>query len=230
MSRGRGGTAISMQFLLLGAHGHARMRAPRQGRARTRREPTAAITMTLKINSQSATSARGGESPPFRFAPTFIIDLVFSLCYVVLFIRAWARASDGAGVGVGAGCFAILLALCYAGKVYIIGFLNQRGGDARTYVISSDLVTTGLYAYSRNPTYLLTLVQCCVWSGLLLFLQAFAPFAPIVFTATMLLPVAFFLITDLWIIKREDAALRAAHPQQFDAYSARVGRWFGRLR
>lgn len=186
--------------------------------------------MTLKTNSQSAASAGDGESPPFRFAPTFIIDLIFSLCYVVLFMCAWARASDGAAVGVGAGCFAIPLALCYAGKVYIIGFLNQRGGDARTYVISSDLVTTGLYAYSRNPTYLLTLVQCCVWSGLLAFLQAFAPFEPIVFAATLLLPVAFFLITDLWIIKREDAALRAAHPQQFDAYSARVGRWFGRPR
>jgi protein-S-isoprenylcysteine O-methyltransferase Ste14 len=207
-----------MQFLPLDAH----------DRPRTRREPTAAMTMTFKTESQNATSAP--ESPPFRFAPTFIIDFIFSLTYVVLFMRAWARASDGLAVGMGAGCFAILLALCYAGKVYIIGFLNQRGGDARTYVISSDLVTTGLYAYSRNPTYLLTLVQCCVWSGLLVFLQFFAPFEPIVFAVTMLLPVAFFLITDLWIIRREDAALRAAHPQEFGAYSARVGRWFGARR
>lgn len=184
--------------------------------------------MTLKTDIQNAASAP--ESPPFRFAPTFIIDLIFSLFYVVLFMRAWARASDGLAVGVGAGCFGVLLALCYAGKVFIIGTLNQRGGDARTYVISSDLVTTGLYAYSRNPTYLLTLVQCGVWSALLVFLQVFAPFEPIVFAVTLLAPLAFFLITDLWIIRREDAALRVAHPQEFDAYSARVGRWFGAKR
>src|SRR5581483_7306229 len=167
---------------------------------------------------------------PFRFAPTFILDLFFSIAYVGLFLRAWARAAGGPEIGLGGACFAVLLVLCYAGKVAIIGFLNRRGGDARNYVISSGLVTTGLYAYSRNPTYLLTLVQCGVWSGLLLFLQAFAPFEPLVLAATLLLPVAFFLIHDLWIIRREDAALRAAHPQEFDAYCAKVGRWIGAKR
>jgi protein-S-isoprenylcysteine O-methyltransferase Ste14 len=182
--------------------------------------------MTLKAESDSATSGR----EPFHFAPTFIIDLIFSVIYVVLFVRAWTRATGGSEIGLGAGCFAVLLVLCYAGKVVIIGFLNQSGGDARNYVISSGLVTTGLYAYSRNPTYLLTLVQCCVWSGLLLFLQVFAPFEPLVLAATLLLPVAFFLIHDWWIIRREDAALRAAHREEFDAYCAKVGRWFGAKR
>lgn len=190
--------------------------------------------MTVKADFRAAPAvgedAASQETAPFRFAPTFIIDLVFSLAYVILFVRVWARASHTLPVGAVAACFGVALALCYAGKVYIIGFLNQRGGDARTYVISSDLVTTGLYAFSRNPTYLLTFVQCLVWSALLAFLQAFAPFAPLVFASTMLLPVAFFLVTDLWIITREDTALRAAHPEEFDAYCARVGRWFGRKR
>ena len=97
---------------------------------------------------------------PFRFAPTFKIDLVFSLVYVALFVWTWAHGGHRLWHCAVAGLFGFLLVLCYAGKVAIIGFLNQRGGDARTYVISSGLVTTGLYAYSRNPTYLLTLVQC----------------------------------------------------------------------
>jgi len=190
------------------------------------------MTLSPHLRPSSLPVGADGQAAParFRFAPTFIIDLIFSLAYVALFAREWARARHGLPVAVGAGCFAIALALCYAGKVAIIGFLNQRGGDARTYVISSGLVTTGLYAYSRNPTYLLTLVQCCLWSALLAFLQVFAPFAPLDCVATALLPAAFFLITDSWIIAREDSALRAAHPDQFDAYCARVGRWFGRKR
>jgi steroid 5-alpha reductase family enzyme len=192
------------------------------------------MTMALDTQFQSASPAREGQSAtadaPFRFAPTFIIDLLFSLAYVALFVWAWPRASHEWRVCAIAGGFAAPLALCYAGKVAIIGFLNKRGGDARAYVISSGLVTTGLYAYSRNPTYLLTFVQCLLWSALLAFLQAFGPLEPLVLAATILLPVAFFLITDLWIIAREDAALRAAHPQEFDAYGASVGRWFGRKR
>jgi len=118
--------------------------------------------------------------------------------------------------------------LCYAGKVYIIASLNQGGGDARTYVISSELVTTGLYAFSRNPTYLLTLIQYVLWSALLIFLQLFAPFEPVVLALSIGLPALFFVITDRVIITREDAALSAAHPEAFAAYSKTVGRWFGR--
>ncbi|MGD0721583.1 MAG: hypothetical protein ABR970_11135 [Roseiarcus sp.] len=190
----------------------------------------------MTLNTESPEGTPAGEpaaapaAEPFQFAPTFKLDLLFSLAYVVLFIRLWALVEHGAGVCAGAVGFGILLAACYAGKVYIIGFLDQRGGDARTYVISSDLVTTGLYAYSRNPTYLLTFVQTLVWSAFLLFLQAVSAFDPIDLAAAFLLPAAFYLIHDLWIIRREDAALRAAHPEAFDAYAATVGRWFGRSR
>ena len=121
------------------------------------------------------------------------------------------------------------IALCYFGKVFIIGFLNRRGGDARAYVISSGLVTTGLYAYSRNPTYLMTLVQYILWTALLVFLQAFAPIHPVVFALSLLLPVAFFVVMDR-VIDREDAALGARHPEAFAAYANDVRRWFGRKR
>jgi protein-S-isoprenylcysteine O-methyltransferase Ste14 len=182
--------------------------------------------MTLKTDFRETPA---GKPAPFRFAPTFKIDLVFSLAYVFLFIQLWARAEITIVTGVGAGLFGLLLTLCYAGKVYIIASLNEGGGDARTYVISSDLVTTGLYAFSRNPTYLLTLIQCVLWSALLIFLQLFAPFEPLVLAISIVLPALFFAITER-VITREDAALSAAHPEAFAAYSKQVGRWFGRGR
>jgi protein-S-isoprenylcysteine O-methyltransferase Ste14 len=180
--------------------------------------------------SSTGQDDKANERASFHFAPTFKIDLVFSLIYVTLFIRTWAYCDHTALVCAIASLFGFLLALCYAGKVAVIASLNKGGGDARTYVISSGLVTTGLYAYSRNPTYLLTLVQCVIWSAMLVFLQAFAPFEILIFALSLLLPVAFFLLHDLVIISREDAALSAAHPEAFDAYSKSVGRWFGRKR
>ncbi|WP_158816537.1 isoprenylcysteine carboxylmethyltransferase family protein [Methylocapsa sp. S129] len=185
--------------------------------------------MTLGMGFHEAPAVRrGDEAPaPFRFAPTFKIDLVFSLAYVVLFVLTWARCAHTPWVCAIAGLFGFLLACCYAGKVAIIGLLNKGGGDARTYVISSGLVTTGLYAFSRNPTYLLTLIQCVVWSALLVFLQIDASFEPVVLALAILLPFAFFFLTDIVIIKREDSALSAAHPEAFAAYSKSVGRWFG---
>lgn len=186
--------------------------------------------MMLDTDCQDRREAREpSDAAPFRFAPTFVIDLIFSSAYAILFIQLWAHVTLTISACAIAGGIEYALALCYVGKVLIIASLNQRGGDARTYVISSGLVTHGLYAYSRNPTYLLTLIQCGVWSTLLGFLQAFAPFEPLLVALSILLPILFFLVTDR-VITREDAALRAAHPQAFDDYSKKVGRWLGRKR
>jgi protein-S-isoprenylcysteine O-methyltransferase Ste14 len=190
------------------------------------------MTMTFNKKIQQPAPGVGGATrrPAFRFAPTFVIDLIFSSSYVILFAGVWARAALTVVDVAIAGVFGLALVLCYVGKVMIISFLADRGGDARTYVISSDLVTTGLYAYSRNPTYLVTLIQCLVWSALLLFLESRAPVEPIILALTVALPALFFLITDRVIITREDAALRTVHPEAFDAYAESVGRWFGRKR
>lgn len=189
--------------------------------------------MTLNTGYQEPTPARGADEPdkkaPFRFAPTFKIDLVFSVLYAVLFIRLWWRLDHTTLVCWIAASFGFALALCYAGKVYTIETLARRGGDARHYVVSSGLVTTGLYAFSRNPTYFVTLVQCVLWSAMLVVLQMFAPLEPLAFIVSILAPAFFFVVMDR-VIDREDGALRAAHPEAFDAYAKSVGRWFGRKR
>jgi protein-S-isoprenylcysteine O-methyltransferase Ste14 len=192
--------------------------------------------MTIDTPSYDAPSdLRRGETngsfgtAPFRFAPTFVIDLVFSWVYVVLFLRTWTGADHRPWVCAIAGFFGLLLVFCYAGKVAIIGYFNRCGGDARTYVISSRLVTTGPYAFSRNPVYLQTLIQCVVWTALIAFLQYFAPCASPVFAFSILLPFAFFLVTDI-CIRREEIALKAMHASAFAAYAKSVNRWFGRKR
>jgi protein-S-isoprenylcysteine O-methyltransferase Ste14 len=189
------------------------------------------MTLNTEIQKAPAFGAPGqaSETAPFRLAPTFIIDFLTSACYLPLFAFSWARAPHSGMICAIAELLGFAIALCYFGKVFIIGFLNRKGGDARDYVISSDLVTTGLYAYSRNPTYALTLVQYLLWTALLVFLQAFAPICPIVLALSLLLPALFFVAMDR-VIDREDAALSAKHPEVFAAYEKEVGRWFGRKR
>src|ERR1700736_6303416 len=101
--------------------------------------------MTLNTGFHQASAASGAdEAPgaaPFRFAPTFIIDFITSSFYVPLFALSWLRAPHSAVISAIAGLLGLAVAFCYFGKVFIIGFLNKRGGDARDYVISADLVT-----------------------------------------------------------------------------------------
>jgi protein-S-isoprenylcysteine O-methyltransferase Ste14 len=189
--------------------------------------------MTAETNSDPAIADPQGrpsdKAAPFRFAPTFKIDLVFSALYAGLFIHLWGRLDHTVLVCSIAATFGFALALCYAGKVYIIESLSRRGGDARHYVVSSGLVTDGLYAYSRNPTYFVTLVQCALWTAMLVALQMFAPIEPLPLVAAMIAPALFYVVMDR-VIDREDAALSAAHPEAFAAYATEVGRWFGRKR
>jgi protein-S-isoprenylcysteine O-methyltransferase Ste14 len=192
--------------------------------------------MTLETGSYEApTDRRRAETKgnvrtaPFHFAPTFVIDLIFSCVYVVLFVRTWTSGDHSPWVCAIVGFCGLLLAFCYAGKVAIIRYFNRCGGDARTYVISSCLVTTGPYAFSRNPVYLQTLIQCVTWSALVSFLQFFAPCVSAIFALSILLPFAFFFVTDI-CIRREESALKALCAKAFAVYARSVNRWLGRKR
>jgi protein-S-isoprenylcysteine O-methyltransferase Ste14 len=175
--------------------------------------------------------ARDASSSPnkFKFAPTFVIDLAISLASIAAIAPAW-KTSLGLGPWVALPTIFLGLAIlaCYAGKIIVISHLDRRGGDARAYVPSSALVTDGPYAYSRHPTYLVTMAQFLLWSALAFYLQLFLPWRPIMLAAALGLPLAFFLINHIVVMPAEEAMLRRLHPQEFDAYVGRVGRWFGR--
>lgn len=165
-------------------------------------------------------------------------DLQFSNIFYVEFFAAAAYAgatiyllrSAEATLTAAIACSALVtfFALLHVAKIYSIVELEQRGGDAREFVGSERLVTTGVYAYSRNPVYLISIVQSLVWSILLIFLSATHPHAWIGYALAPTLLYAHYWGIDRLIIPFEEEALRHKHPQEFAAYCTRVRRWLGR--
>jgi protein-S-isoprenylcysteine O-methyltransferase Ste14 len=172
------------------------------------------------------------SEPPKRFklAPTFVIDLAFSALAVAGVGPVWRAMLSQAPVPAIPPTL-ILLALllgCYFGKTRTVGWLDKSGGDARAYVKSGALVTSGPYAWSRHPTYALALAQFLIWSALGVYVQAFEPFSVLLWVAVVGAPLGFFLVNDRVVMPAEEAMLRRLHGEAFDAYAARVNRWFGR--
>ena len=60
------------------------------------------------------------------------------------------------------------------------------------------------------------------------YVQMFQPFSAMLWVAVVGAPLGFFLINDLVVMPTEEAMLSRLHGEAFDAYAARVNRWFGR--
>lgn len=109
------------------------------------------------------------------------------------------------------------IVLAMAGLALIsMATLRMRMGRTTLdpYGKPDHLVTSGVFAISRNPIYLGNA-----------FLLAGASLA---FAAPLALPVvvlAFVLVINRRFIPREEANLRAAFPQEFPAYAMSVRRW-----
>ena len=75
------------------------------------------------------------------------------------------------------------------------------------------LVTTGLYAFTRNPMYLglvIAALGVALWFG-----------RPLMYLA----PILVFLIANFVFAPYEEAKMRRQFGEAFDAYAARVRRW-----
>ena len=187
------------------------------------------MSATLKSSLFDEPDAVDASTPPkrFKFAATFVIDLSASLFSSPLCCRAGrrfrSRSDHGADLLLG-----VLILVSYAGKVLVIAYLDKHGGDARTYVKSSALVTDGPYAWSRNPTYALAMLQFLLWAALAFYLLALGPWRWTLAAAAIGVPALFFFVNDRIVMPTEEAMLRNLHPKEYDAYAARVRRWFGR--
>jgi protein-S-isoprenylcysteine O-methyltransferase Ste14 len=164
----------------------------------------------------------------FKFAPTFIIDLAFTAAYLAVVMPNWMAAARYGVFVSPTFVIAALFSVCYVGKILVVRHLDRKGGDARAYVKSEELVADGPFAYSRHPTYTLAFVQFLLWSALALYLQAFEPWRPLMTGAAIALPIAFFLLNDWIVMPSEEAMLAELHPGAYPAYAAHVRRWFGR--
>jgi len=188
------------------------------------------MSVTLKSSLFDEPNAADPSAPPkrFKFAATFVIDLLASLAFVAAVLPPWAADFDRGLIMAPTFLIGVLILMSYAGKVLVIAHLDKHGGDARTYVKSSALVTDGPYAWSRNPTYALAMLQFLLWAALAFYLLALGPWRWTLAIAAIGLPALFFLVNDRIVMPTEEAMLRKLHPEEYDAYAARVRRWFGR--
>ncbi|MEP4487069.1 MAG: isoprenylcysteine carboxylmethyltransferase family protein [Halioglobus sp.] len=107
----------------------------------------------------------------------------------------------------------ILLVIGLALLVLAGGLFKQADTDLIPFKNVTALVTTGVYAYTRNPMYLgmaLVLLGCAVTVGA----SSALAIAPI-----------FMVIIELRYIRPEEDMLRGLFPEEFPAYCARVRRW-----
>lgn len=128
--------------------------------------------------------------------------------------RGLAAASDAAGVSglllLGAGSAVLLWC--------VVAFHRRGRGTLAPWSPPQRLVTSGLYAYSRNPMYL----------GVLLVLAGWTLFARSPLLAAYGLVVA--LAFHLRVVFAEEPALERAFGDEWRSYRACTPRWLGRPR
>ncbi len=99
----------------------------------------------------------------------------------------------------------------------LMGLAALEMRRARTTIVPhrepDALVTTGVFARSRNPIYL---GDTCLLTGLILFWKAWP--------SLVLVPLFMWLVTDRFI-RPEEARLRAAFGARFDQWARRTRRW-----
>jgi protein-S-isoprenylcysteine O-methyltransferase Ste14 len=121
-------------------------------------------------------------------------------------LDAWLDA-----VGIAVALAGQVLRIATIGYAYII-----RGGRNKQ-VYAEELVTRGLFEHCRNPLYVGNIL---ILLGLLLVWNSVAGYV---------VGVPFFLLGYVAIVAAEEAFLRRKFGPQYDAYRARVPRWFIRF-
>jgi protein-S-isoprenylcysteine O-methyltransferase Ste14 len=90
---------------------------------------------------------------------------------------------------------------------------DKLGANFHPFEDPADLVTGGLFRYSRNPMYLgITIFLSGTW----VLLGALSP---------LVIAGGFFLVADRWYIANEERRLRHVFGQAYEDYQARTGRW-----
>jgi protein-S-isoprenylcysteine O-methyltransferase Ste14 len=109
---------------------------------------------------------------------------------------------------------ALLLAVGVLIPGYAISQFRSAGTEVSpTSKTNAKLVTTGAYAFTRNPMYtgvIIASLGAALWFG-----------RPLMF----LTPAIIFAITNFVLIPFEEAKMRRQFGAEFDAYANRVRRW-----
>jgi protein-S-isoprenylcysteine O-methyltransferase Ste14 len=147
-----------------------------------------------------------------RLLPPVLFVLLLAL------VGALALLRPGLGGAIHAGGWPVVAAvvLALAGLFLLIGARVQfvrSDSEIMTFAAPRNLVTTGLFARSRNPMYL----------GFTLLLLAAAMAANLWFA--LLAPLLFLLVAALWYVPAEERAARAVFGEAYASYAERTRRW-----
>jgi protein-S-isoprenylcysteine O-methyltransferase Ste14 len=161
-----------------------------------------------------------------EFSPSFISDCAVSFAYVLVTAFLYVTSSRTAPTTEAMIFIAVIVLEAQATKVALMFSLDRRGGDAGSGQ-SHALVTDGLYSFTRNPAYLITIVQNMLWSLLLLLTILGGRTSVIAVFVIVALPLVHFFVLDRLVIRQEEVNLARWHPAAYAAYTANVNRWIG---
>ena len=161
-----------------------------------------------------------------EFSPSFISDCAISFAYVLVTAFLYVASAHTAPTTEAVIFISVIVLEAQATKVALMFSLNRRGGDAGAGQ-SHALVRDGLYGFSRNPAYLITIVQNILWSLLLLLTIVGSGADMISLAVIVALPVVHFFVLDRLVIRQEERNLARWHPAAYAAYAASVSRWIG---
>lgn len=116
------------------------------------------------------------------------------------------------------GWLMMALAPIVPGAAFIQFWRAHTTANPHTPEAATSLVTSGVYAWTRNPMYLGLSILLAGWA---IELGTLSPLAG---------PVLFVLIIRFAQLEPEERALRRRFPAEYEAYCRSVHRWIGRRR
>lgn len=142
------------------------------------------------------------------YPPVWMVIGLASIFFLQARFPGWSFVGFPAQMLGGAFIVAGLGLLVHAG-----GLFHQAKTDLVPFKNVTALVTTGIYAYSRNPMYL----------GMALVLLGTA--ITVGSTTALLVPVVFVAIITVRFVRPEERMLQTLFPDEFPDYCRRVRRW-----
>lgn len=137
--------------------------------------------------------------------------MLVGLILMILLHRYWPIAAFGVPPWTWLGAIPIIAGVALA----VAGFrgLRKAGTTVNPLGQPTNLVTGGVYKYSRNPIYLgLTLILAGAW----LIMGTVSGIAAVIL---------FVVAVDRLHIRREESVLKEKFGREFEEYCSRTGRW-----
>ena len=142
-------------------------------------------------------------APPVIYGVALLIGIVVDVVYPLPTIPAYLQL----GIGIAIVTTGVLLIRSSMTSI------DRAGTTYDPYSVSTALVTTGIYRYTRNPGYLgLAVIQF----GLAVLIDS---------VWILLTAIIAVIVTNQFVIKLEEEKLRRTFGQEYQDYITQVRRW-----